>query len=155
MVVSVLFPVPFLDWQCAVISRSGKAIMRMSFRNAVIQLVDGKPLAFQGARGVHLECIEGMVWLTLEGQAGDFLLARGERLRIESNGLALVEALRSGAIRLVDEAHWAIRWANRLSRLFCPLAMPSRLARAGYQTTDLSDSPILCRLDIARVSRQA
>ncbi|MFA6310689.1 MAG: DUF2917 domain-containing protein [Sterolibacterium sp.] len=90
----------------------------MSLKNAVIQLVDGKPLAFQGARGVDLECTEGKVWLTLEGQAGDFLLARGERLRIESNGLGLVEALRSGAIRLVDEAHWAVRWANRFKRLF-------------------------------------
>lgn len=96
--------------------------MKMSLRNVVIQLADGKPLAFQGARGVHLECTAGRVWLTLEGQAGDFVLAEGGRLRIEGNGLALVEGAPTGAIRLVGAAHWAIRWVNRFNGIFGPLA---------------------------------
>lgn len=77
--------------------------MRISLRNEVVQLAEGKPLAFRGAHGIYLECTEGMVWLTIEGQLGDFLLAKGERLRIESNSLALVEGLPSGAIRLVSD----------------------------------------------------
>jgi DUF2917 family protein len=88
--------------------------MWMSLRNGVIQLAEGKPLAFRGARGVELECTDGRVWLTVEGQAGDFLLARGERLRIDSNGLALVEGLPGGAIRLLSAAPWPVRWANHL-----------------------------------------
>ena len=96
--------------------------MRMSLRNGVIQVTEGKPMAFRDARDVHLECTEGIVWLTVEGQAGDFLLAKGERLRIESDGLALVEGSPSGAIRLIGAAPWPIRWANRFNRRFGPLA---------------------------------
>ena len=103
--------------------------MRKSLRNGVIQLAENRPLAFRGGRGVHLECTEGMVWLTVEGQPGDFLLAKGERLRIDNNGLALVEGLPSGAIRLVSEAPWAIRWANRCNWRFDPLAIISQFRR--------------------------
>jgi hypothetical protein len=67
-------------------------------------LTGGKQFAFRDARGVYLECTEGMVWLTVEGQPGDFLLARGERLRIESKGLALIQGLPFGSVRLVSEA---------------------------------------------------
>jgi hypothetical protein len=88
--------------------------MRVSLRNGAIQLAAREPLAFRGARGVHLECADGMVWLTVEGQSGDFLLAKGQQLRIESNGLALVEGFPSGAIRLASEASWPMRWGNRI-----------------------------------------
>ena len=44
-----------------------------------------------------------MVWLTIEGQPGDFLLASGQRLHIKSNGLALVQGLPTGSVRLVSE----------------------------------------------------
>ena len=83
--------------------------MLMSLGNMVIQLAEGKRLAFRGARDVHLECTEGLVWLTVEGQAGDFLLARGERLRIESNGLAIIQGMPSASIRLDSMAAEPIR----------------------------------------------
>ncbi|MBI3525439.1 MAG: DUF2917 domain-containing protein [Betaproteobacteria bacterium] len=83
--------------------------MRLSLKNGVIQLAEGRLLTFRGARNIHLECTAGMVWLTVEGQAGDFLLTKGERLRIESNGLALVEGSPAGSIRLVSGAPWLIR----------------------------------------------
>jgi hypothetical protein len=75
--------------------------MWISLQNGVILLADGKPLAVRGARGIHIECTEGKVWLTVEDQPGDFMMCKGEQLRIESNGLALVEGLPSGAIRLL------------------------------------------------------
>jgi len=49
--------------------------MQMSLKNMVIQLVERKHLAFKEAHGVYLECTEGLVWVTVEGQSGDFLLA--------------------------------------------------------------------------------
>ncbi len=76
--------------------------MLMSFGNMVIQLAEGISFAFRGARDVHLECTEGMVWLTVEGQICDFLLAKGERLRIESNGLVLIQGLPSGSVQPVS-----------------------------------------------------
>ena len=94
--------------------------MRSSPRNASIRLAADRPLAFRGARGFRLECTEGRVWLTVEGQGGDFFLARGERLGIESDGLALVEGFPSGTIRLLSGAPWTsllASWCNRRSVL--------------------------------------
>jgi hypothetical protein len=76
--------------------------MKMSLSNLVLQLVDKKQFSFRDAKGVYLECTAGMVWLTVEGQSGDFLLSQGERMRIDSNGHALVEGLPSGSFRLVS-----------------------------------------------------
>ncbi len=76
--------------------------MRMSLANGVIQLAARKPLAFRGARDVEIECTEGTVWLTLEGEPDDYFLTKGERLRIERDGLALVEGNPTGAIRLLS-----------------------------------------------------
>ncbi|MHB1238613.1 MAG: DUF2917 domain-containing protein [Gallionella sp.] len=79
--------------------------MIMSLRNLVIQLAEGKKLAFRGARDVRLECTEGRVWLTIEGQSDDFLLSKGERLRIEGDGLAPIQGLPSGSVQLASMAH--------------------------------------------------
>lgn len=90
--------------------------MWVSLRNGLIKLSENQPLAFRGARGMQVECTEGRVWLTIEGQAGDFFLTPGESLRIESNGLALIEGLPLGTVRLLRHTPWPIRSANRLLR---------------------------------------
>lgn len=82
--------------------------MRWSLQQQVIQLADDRPLAFRGARGLDLECVAGWVWLTVEGQAGDFFLQAGERLTITSDGLAVVEGLPRGAVRLLRPAPWPV-----------------------------------------------
>lgn len=92
--------------------------MLISLRNMVIQLAEGRGLPFRDARGVCLECTEGLVWLTVEGQPDDFLLARGERLRIESNGLALIQGLPSGSVRLDSMTTWPVRHGNRFAWRF-------------------------------------
>lgn len=87
--------------------------MLMSPKNLVMELTEDTQLAFRDAQEVCLECIEGTVWLTVEGQPGDFLLVQGERLRIESNGLALAQGMPSGAVRIVSDAICSIRRADR------------------------------------------
>jgi len=82
--------------------------MQISLRNEVILLTDGKPLAIRGARGIILECTDGLIWLTVKGELDDFWLIKGERLRIENNGLALIEGFSSGAVRLVSESRNSI-----------------------------------------------
>ena len=90
--------------------------MRMSLSNGIIQLDEWKPLAIRGARGLRIECTAGKVWLTIHGQPGDFYLAAGEGLRLASNGLALVEGMPRGGVRLVAESPWPVRWAGGLLR---------------------------------------
>jgi len=88
--------------------------MQISLRNEIILLTDGKPLAIRGARGIILECTDGLIWLTVKGLPYDFWLVKGERLIIENNELALVEGFTSGAIRLISESsnsiHRTIVW---------------------------------------------
>jgi hypothetical protein len=98
-------------------------VMLMSLENMVIQLVEGKRLAFRGARDVHLECTEGLLWLTVEGQPDDFLLARGERLCIGGNGLAIIQGMPSASIRLAYMASESIRQGRRLAWRFNPCAV--------------------------------
>lgn len=88
--------------------------MWMSLRNSVIQLGAGKPVAFRDARGVQLQCVSGRLWVTVEGQPGDFVLGAGQSLRIDSTGLAVVEGVPAATMRLVASAPWPIRGANRL-----------------------------------------
>jgi DUF2917 family protein len=114
--VSVLVSALFLDWQRAFDDDVGRAIMRMSLSNGIIQLDEWSPLAFRDARGVRLECTAGRVWLTVEGQPGDFYLAAGEGLCLASNGLAVVEGMPHGSVRLVAPSPWPVRWAGRLLR---------------------------------------
>lgn len=79
--------------------------MQISLRNEVIQLADGKPLVIRGARGIILECTDGLIWFTVKGELDDFWLTKGQRQRIQNNGLALIEGSPSGAFRLVDDSN--------------------------------------------------
>lgn len=102
--------------------------MQIALGNMVIELAEGRKIAFRGARDVHLECIEGRIWLTVEGLADDFLLAKGERLRILSNGLTLIQGMPSGSALLVSEEPKTIHEGNRFvwfSRLFRPIWLHS------------------------------
>ena len=88
--------------------------MWISLKQGRLQLNGDSPLAFRQARGYTIECVEGRLWLTITGQAGDFLLGAGERLRIDSNGLALVAGFPAGTLRLTREASWPLRSASLL-----------------------------------------
>lgn len=88
--------------------------MWMSLRNNVIQLAAGKPVSFRDARGIRLQCVSGRVWVTVEGQPGDYLLLSGREMVIAARGLVVVEGMPVGAIKLHSPAPWPIRSANRL-----------------------------------------
>lgn len=95
--------------------------MWLSLRNGTIPLADGRLLAIRGARGAELECTAGRVWLTVEGRPGDIVLGPGERSVITGQGLALVEGLPAGAVRLLKPA-------SRLQRAWQTLPWPRRAA---------------------------
>ena len=78
--------------------------MRMSLDNMVIQLAERKILTIRDAREIRIECNEGVVWVTIEGQSGDFLLEKGEHLLIKSKGLAFIQGMPYGLVKLVSAA---------------------------------------------------
>jgi len=78
--------------------------MRMSMDNMVIQLAERKMLTIRDACDTRIECNEGRVWVTIEGQPGDFVLEKGEHLLIKSNGPAFIQGMPYGLIKLVSAA---------------------------------------------------
>lgn len=90
--------------------------MQMSLKNGRIHLGEGVPLHFRGARGIRVECTEGRLWLTVEGEFDDFHLAQGEHLCIPNDGLVLVEGSPTGAIRLSREMSSASRWRQAVTQ---------------------------------------
>jgi len=63
-------------------------------------LADNHPLSLRGARGLRIVCTAGTIWLTVDGEPGDIFLLPGQSHRLVSNGLALVESIGGGRIRL-------------------------------------------------------
>lgn len=88
--------------------------MSNSLKNAPIRVSGGEVLSLRGIRGALLECSEGALWLTVQGQPGDFLLTAGKQLRITSTGLVVIEGLPSGSIRQIRRSAWPLRWTSRL-----------------------------------------
>lgn len=66
-------------------------------------LTENQPLAARRARGALIVCTGGTIWITVAGEAGDIFLHAGQAHRIPSNGLALIEAVGHGSIRI--QAH--------------------------------------------------
>lgn len=74
--------------------------MRIDPGPGEVCLVDNNPLTLRGARGLRVVCTAGTIWLTVEGEPGDTFLRPGQSHCIVSNGLALIESIGSGRIRL-------------------------------------------------------
>ena len=73
--------------------------MRITPHLRSLRLVADAPASFRRARGAVLECTEGRLWVTIDGQPGDLFLAAGECLQVESDGLGLVEGCPEGRLR--------------------------------------------------------
>lgn len=65
-----------------------------------ICLRDNQPVRLRRARGLRITCTAGTVWLTVSGVPGDIFLQPGETHQLAGNGLALIESLGNGRIRL-------------------------------------------------------
>ncbi len=76
--------------------------MRIEPSNTVIQMNESNRLSFSNARNVRLECLDGVIWLTLSNIEGDFLIERGEQIVIPSNGLALIQGLPFASVKLTS-----------------------------------------------------
>lgn len=53
------------------------------------------------ALGVTIECLEGSVWITLDGDLRDLVLDAGQSCKIDRKRRALIQALDTARVRLV------------------------------------------------------
>lgn len=88
-----------------------------------IRLQAGQHLRFPGLRGWSLRAWTGALWITVDGQAGDIVLAPGQMHVFEEDGAVLVGALDASTLllRRRREAQVA-RPPSRTSRLASRLA---------------------------------
>lgn len=74
--------------------------MQSDLPQGEIHLFSNRPLRLNKARGLRIACVSGTIWITIAGQQEDIFLRPGEQHTLRNNGLALVEAIGSGSIRL-------------------------------------------------------
>ena len=79
-------------------------------------------LALRDARGRTVKCVSGSVWLTMEGDIRDIVLAPGDSFVVDRDGLTILAAQQPSAVRVsaenrprtwwdravdyLDQAHW-------------------------------------------------
>jgi len=67
-----------------------------------IHLFSNRPLHLNKALGLGIVCTSGTIWITIPGQPEDIFLSAGERYALDSDGLALVEAVGKGSVQLLQ-----------------------------------------------------
>ena len=75
----------------------------------VWELAPGELVQLDGARGTTLRVTRGTLWITLEHDVRDIVLAAGDAFTIDRGGLTVVEARGNATVcvlaRHVDEVH--------------------------------------------------
>ena len=67
----------------------------------LITLTAGEIRRLEGRRGaIGIECRQGRVWVTQEGNFRDLILNSGEYEKINGRGLVLIESLESAVVRI-------------------------------------------------------
>jgi hypothetical protein len=74
--------------------------MEFDLNSGEVCLQDNRPIRLRRALGLHITCTAGTVWITVTGQPRDIFLAPGQTYQVSSNGLAIVESIGAGRIRL-------------------------------------------------------
>ena len=93
--------------------------MDLDFFDSELCLAENTPIRLRSAKGVRVICTAGRLWLTVEGEAGDILLAPGDSHLIRGRGLALLEAIGSGRARFARPVSRPARLsAGRLADLW-------------------------------------
>ena len=86
----------------------------------ILELSFSDPLRLRGAQGAAIEVLDGTVWITEKGSAGDRFLGAGSRYRVRGDGLVVVGAEGRAPIARVEvraPAHWALGWLAGLPRV--------------------------------------
>ncbi len=74
--------------------------MKIDLSAGEIQLANNQPICASQARGLSITCTLGVIWITVDGEPGDTYLTAGETHELFSNGLAIIESIGEGRIRL-------------------------------------------------------
>jgi hypothetical protein len=85
------------------------AAMDIRIDDSCFDLREHQIMRLDDATGTEIVCLRGEIWLTQDGDLRDVVLSAGDRFTLDSNGVALVSALRASSVcveALVDATHW-------------------------------------------------
>lgn len=90
--------------------------MKIDLGSGELCLRHGQPLRLARASGVRVDCLAGNIWITVAGEPADVFLMAGRSYRIEGRGLALIESIGEGRVRLTVPRPADGGWLARLVR---------------------------------------
>lgn len=93
-------------------------------------------LALRDARGHTVTCLCGSIWLTMEGDRRDIVLAPGASFVVDRDGLTLLAAQRPSSLQLSARqlaGGWWFRVVNAIKQMPGPGAKPPNPAWAYYK----------------------
>lgn len=71
-------------------------------RPSVQEIAKDKILEIKQALGVTIECLEGSVWVTLDGNMRDVILDAGQSFHVDRKQRVLIQALATARVRMMQ-----------------------------------------------------
>jgi hypothetical protein len=75
----------------------------MESRKVIIELPAQAVLPVDRTRGASVRCLEGMLWITEEGNRNDYVVQGGEAFQLSGDGRAVIQALHSSRLAVDAE----------------------------------------------------
>ncbi len=95
--------------------------MEIQLNSGEICLAENQPVCLRHGAGREILCTEGIIWITLAGCSEDIFLHTGQRYRVNSEGLTIVESIGDARFR-VGHTENTLRWPlvfQGLQQFFC------------------------------------
>jgi Protein of unknown function (DUF2917) len=92
--------------------------MNIKARIARLALKQRDTLTLEAARGALVRCLEGLVWITQDGDCADHIVAAGDSFRVDRDGSVIVQATTRPARLAIespredDSDHWWTRLSH-------------------------------------------
>ena len=74
--------------------------MNIKARIARLALKQRDTLTLEAARGALVRCLEGLVWITQDGDRADHIVAAGDSFRVDRDGAVILQATRPARVAI-------------------------------------------------------
>jgi hypothetical protein len=74
--------------------------MNIKTRIARLALKPRDTLTLEAARGALVRCLEGLVWITQDGDRADHVVSAGDSFRVDRDGSVIVQATRAARVAI-------------------------------------------------------
>lgn len=104
--------------------------MKIDLKSGEVCLSDNHPICLRQARGLRVTSTAGTIWVTVTGEPGDIFLHPGQTHELRSNGLAIIESIGDGRVRLHKPAPFS-GLRRQAAEIFRRLGLNEKTGRAG------------------------